>query len=132
MKEKLKQIAQYEQLSIEKFSQKIGVAPSNFYGKNKNSELRIGVFIKILMEFPEISPDWLLLGKGEMLRQGPANADAPVAYVEKLLALTEENSRLKSEIIRLMDDNARLRLGERSSASSPSPVREPSPSASEP
>lgn len=39
--------------------------------------------IKILTTFPELSPDWLLLGKGEMLRSNDSSEKTPTIEVEE-------------------------------------------------
>ena len=40
---------------------------------NRGSGLNVSTVTRILENCPEISPDWLLLGKGEMLRQKTTN-----------------------------------------------------------
>lgn len=52
------------------FYKKIGLQQSNFSGEGATSSLKSENIIKVLIAFPEINPDWLLLGKGEMLRSG--------------------------------------------------------------
>lgn len=48
----------------------IGVSASNFKGEAKKSELGGDKIAKILSTYPMLSPDWLLLGTGDMLRDG--------------------------------------------------------------
>ncbi len=50
------------------FFESIGVAPSNFKGTAKYSELGGDKIVKILTAFPELSAEWLLRGEGPMLR----------------------------------------------------------------
>lgn len=50
------------------FFKKTGIASSNFKGNNSKSELGGDKIAKILTEYPEISAEWLLTGKGEMLK----------------------------------------------------------------
>lgn len=45
-----------------------GVSDSNFKGKNKNSQPGGDVLVKILTFYPELNGDWLLTGKGDMLK----------------------------------------------------------------
>lgn len=50
------------------FFAKIGVQSSNFKGKNLMSAPGGDMIVKILTEYPELSAEWLLTGKGEMLK----------------------------------------------------------------
>lgn len=56
---------------------------------------------RILTEFEQLNPDWLLLGKGEMLR-GSASEKPSNATIDRLLEriedLARENGRLQAEI----------------------------------
>lgn len=61
------------------FYEKISVSQSNFSGKGAVSALSSDKIIHILNVYPEISTDWLLLGKGEMLRKNSAKYMAPTA-----------------------------------------------------
>lgn len=64
-----------------------GVSDSNFKGKNKNSQPGGDVLVKILTFYPELNGDWLLTGKGDMLKNEttlPAqNATCAVSSVGK-------------------------------------------------
>ena len=51
------------------FYDTIGMKQSNFSGEGAVSSLKTENIIKVLNVFPDINPDWLLLGKGEMLRK---------------------------------------------------------------
>lgn len=46
----------------------IGASASNFKGNAKKSELGSDKIVKILTQYPQLSPDWLLLGVGNMFR----------------------------------------------------------------
>lgn len=50
------------------FYKAIGASPSNFKGAGKKSALSSGKIAEILTLYPDLSPDWLLNGIGEMLR----------------------------------------------------------------
>jgi len=52
----------------EDFFNKIEISYSNFKGKSLFSEIGAVKIVKILTIFRQINPDWLLTGKGEMLR----------------------------------------------------------------
>ncbi|GAA4276279.1 hypothetical protein [Aquimarina mytili] len=50
------------------FYKKTGISPSNFKGTGAKSELGGDKIVKIVTIFEDISPEWLLTGKGEMLK----------------------------------------------------------------
>ena len=45
-----------------------GLSDSNFKGKNRLSQPGGDMIVKILTTYPNISADWLIMGKGDMLR----------------------------------------------------------------
>lgn len=87
-----------------------GINKSQFYKKtglsngflDKVKDIGASKIEDILKSFPDINPEWLLTGKGEMLR----TANAKVAETspedvlkDKIIDLLEsENERLKSEL----------------------------------
>lgn len=50
------------------FFEKTGIQASNFKGKNMSSQPGADMLVKILTVYPELSADWLLRDKGEMLK----------------------------------------------------------------
>lgn len=59
-----------ENQNIEKkfFFEKLGVASSNFRGNALYSEISADVIAKILSQYPYADSEWLLTGKGSMLK----------------------------------------------------------------
>ncbi len=77
------------------FFKKTGISASNFKGIGAKSELGGDKIVKIITTFTNIHPEWLLTGKGEMLK----------AHSPKELTLKED----VSYIIRyLLDNNEEL------------------------
>lgn len=72
MNNRIKVILNEYGLSASKFADMIGVQASGIShiisGRNKPG---YDFIIKVMENFPEIDPDWLLLGKGEMRRADP-------------------------------------------------------------
>ena len=103
MNDRIKQLIEYYDISIRAFEQKICVSESLIYrGLTRNSDFGASVIIKILNYCPDVSPDWLLLGKGEMFRKDGTNSEtfyknfiADKEY--KIEELTRENERLRLE-----------------------------------
>ena len=111
VKERLLQFAKIQKLVMMDFYKKIAVASSNFSGKGGDSALSTDKIIHILTIYPELSADWLLLEKGEMLRKNNAKnialASAPQANAsngdmsiqapaELLQLLTSQQETIKS------------------------------------
>ncbi len=85
IKERLLYFAKEQKLVMMDFYKKISVASSNFSGKGGESALSTDKIVHILTIYPELSPDWLLLEKGEMLRKNNGKninvSDSPSAIV---------------------------------------------------
>lgn len=97
------QIIEFYGLKTSQFEQKIGV--SN--GAIRNSMRRKGglssdILSKILDKYPEISPDWLLLGKGEMLRENVAKESENKASTAETAEFLEIIKQQQETINRLM------------------------------
>lgn len=69
IKQRLLEYVENKKLKKMVFYNTIGMKQSNFSGEGAASSLKSENIIKILIAFPDINPDWLLLGKGEMLRE---------------------------------------------------------------
>lgn len=55
------------------FFEKIGMTYGNFTGKSKETPLNSDAIGNILLEMPDINVEWLLTGKGEMLKNSNNN-----------------------------------------------------------
>lgn len=92
------------------FCKETGISYANMVGKSLKSELGGEQISSIFMKFPNINPDWLLLGKGEMLRgsEPAAPSDGTLAVllgrIEDLARdvgrLQAENEELKNKLAR--------------------------------
>ena len=69
MKERLQQLLQDKKLSANKLAEMLGIQPSGIShilaGRNKPS---IDFVTKLLLAFPDLNPDWFILGTGSMCR----------------------------------------------------------------
>ena len=72
------QFAKSQKLIMGDFYEKISVHPSTFSGKGLESALSGTTISEILKWYPELSADWLLLGRGEMLRKNNGKNTASV------------------------------------------------------
>lgn len=69
IKERVLLFADFQENSKQDFFRKTGLNYSNFTGKSKESDLTSGAIEEILLTYKELSPDWLISGKGEMIRE---------------------------------------------------------------
>ena len=104
------QYLKYKSISIRKFSEKVSISPSNFNEKNMISALSGDILSRILTEFPDINPDWLLLNRGEMLRRSEPAAppDGTISLLlEQIKDLARDVGRLQTENDELKNKLAR-------------------------
>lgn len=68
IKDRIIQLIEYKGIAKESFYKKIGVTSANFRGKAKESDVVSVTIAKILSEIPDVNTEWLLTGKGSMLK----------------------------------------------------------------
>lgn len=119
VKERLVQFAKAQGLMMMDFYKKICISQSNFSGDGANSALSTDKIIHILITYPELSADWLLLEKGEMLRKnntkninitsgpqslagdGTLTVEAPSQFLSIIVSQQETINRLSETVDRL-------------------------------
>ena len=71
IKNRILEFLRSENITSAQFAQEIGVQPSGIShiisGRNKPS---LDFIVKMVLRYPSLSTDWLLLGKGPMYREG--------------------------------------------------------------
>lgn len=92
--ERIKQYIDSKGISIAAFERSVGMSNATF-GKSLKNGGAIGTdkLEKILMTYPDISPNWLLWGEGEML----------VCTESKVEEIKEQHNRMESEAISSRD-----------------------------
>ena len=103
-----RRILQYiENIGItrEEFYNKVSLNGANFRGKSALSELSGDKIANILRSYQDLNPDWLLLGKGEMLRVSSPEIPSDTT----LSALLDRISDLAQELGRAQAENAELK-----------------------
>lgn len=68
IKKRIFEYIDYKKITKEYFYKKVNISASNFKGKALKSEIGGDKIANILTKFEDLSPDWLLTGKGKMLR----------------------------------------------------------------
>lgn len=111
IKQRLLYYAERKGIAMGDFYEKISMYPSNFAGKGGESSLKSDNIVKVLNTFPDLNPDWLLLGNGEMLRSEVEKKDIinPLEMVslKKYEEKVEECALLKAELKVLKEQAAR-------------------------
>lgn len=69
IKERILKVAEYYKISKEKFFEKLDISYGNFKGNAKNTPVNSSFLETLLTTYPKINPDWLVTGRGEMLRK---------------------------------------------------------------
>ncbi|MFA5541953.1 MAG: hypothetical protein WC984_09785 [Bacteroidales bacterium] len=117
IKERILEISDYYKVGKERFFIELGVTYGNFKGKSKNTAVNSDVLAEILTKYKDISPEWLILGSGKMIKiigQGigvhekqvqPNNKDD---IYDKYHTLLEENKNICKRNIELYEDIIQL------------------------
>lgn len=112
--ERLKSVIATKSNSPNDFSKKIGIAPTTFNNQLKSPRgISVDVILLTLAAYPDISAEWLLRGKGEMIlsdnlppivgdeSENDLDTHAQLAQaVGKIDTLTEETTTLKEKIMK--------------------------------
>jgi|SRR5699024_11138876 len=135
--DRISKIIDYKNISLNSFDKKIN-ASNAYIGKQIRKRASIGsdVIEKIISEFPEINPVWLITGEGEMLKDASAESKTNpsknnkedkseeetvrielryckemVKSKEKIINLLEETNSLKDEKLKVLtSDNEKLKV----------------------
>lgn len=112
IKERLLEYLKINKITKQNFCEKTGISLWNITGKSVKSELGGEQIAKIIGQFPNLNPDWLLLGKGEMLRKNvpdaPERAEKTVAPLIEILKNTvSEKDRQIDRLLGIIDNLSR-------------------------
>lgn len=121
---RIKCFIDYKGISVRKFEETVGFSNGSFASQyKKNKTIGVDKVENILHLFPEINPEWLLTGKGEMLKTDNENNDeiSVVALIDsvrmqkkidslelKIKRLEALNESYREEIKELKKDMATL------------------------
>lgn len=117
-KQRIKYIIDKEGISKRKFYEKTGIANSTLDQKSGLTESNL---VKFLYTYPEISPEWILLGRGEIYKKTYVDlaAEPTSSYrhdvsenslenrfndAKKQICILEQSLKDKEKIIQLLED----------------------------
>lgn len=92
IKERVLLIAESKGIQKVEFFKGLGLSYANFKGVQKNSALGSDAVATILSTYPDISPEWLLNGSGDMLR--PEESNEMAITLPSKIDLQEQNTVL--------------------------------------
>ncbi len=92
IKERVLLIAESKGIQKVEFFKGLGLSYANFKGVQKNSALGSDAVATILSTYPDISPEWLLNGSGDMLR--PEESTEMAITLPSKIDLQEQNNVL--------------------------------------
>lgn len=85
IKERILQIAETKHITKQLFCEKIGLTYGGFTGDNKKRPINSDAIANILVIYPDVSAEWLITGKGDMLKSETPLTDAEQTRKEKEL-----------------------------------------------
>lgn len=108
---RVKQFIDFKKISVRKFEESVGFSNGSFSSQYKgNKTIGSDKIENILRVYPEISAEWLLTGKGNMLKgEVKAVADTPPLADSVTNALIQRISEQGEEIGRLKRENEELK-----------------------
>lgn len=112
VKSRILKFLEYKKLNASQFSQLIGV--SRNYVSSMSKSIQPDKLQSISVQFPELNIEWLLIGKGEMLRDDGNNNLKNIEDMEKFLEMLrmamEQNRALISIIENLTHEPFEQRM----------------------
>lgn len=93
IKERIVQLIEFKGFPKEKFFSEIGVTSSNFRSKARSTPVNSDTIANIFAKIPDVNLEWLITGKGEMLRQNSEKNDDERVPMVKIPADVWETMR---------------------------------------
>ena len=111
IKENILYFIENQNIKKSDFYEKTDISASNFKGSGLNSEIGGSKIVKILTCYPEINPEWLLTGQGNMLKGQitPVISEVDRTYKELADARLDVIEGLKFKIATLEEKISELR-----------------------
>lgn len=106
--QRIQQYIDYKGLSNRKFEESTGISNGVIGATIKrNGNLGADIVVNILRTYKELSPQWLLLGEGNMLRG--EKTEGNIGELEnKIIDLQKKNENYQDEVLRLYREKDNL------------------------
>ena len=101
--ERIKQFIDYKGISVASFERSVGMSNASF-GKSLKSGGTIGCdkLENILFVYPELSPSWLMTGRGPMLEKDPSRTQEATQTKPKATRSTPTSAATESVLLSLI------------------------------
>ncbi len=102
IKKRMLEYADKKGISVRKLCEIISVNSSNFAAANLKSSINSDALCRFLSSFPDVNIEYILFGKGEILRKEEVEISVKDGFSEKIFReLLEKNAELNRRIGRL-------------------------------
>jgi hypothetical protein len=111
IKENILYFIEKQNISKVKFYEKTKLSASNFKGLGLNSEIGGDKIVRILDCYPEINPEWILTGKGDMLRDSSPKSEQYTDLENLLNSIIHTQGEMitsQQEIIKTLQEKLKL------------------------
>lgn len=98
IKKRIIELIEYKKVKKEKFFSDMGVTSANFRGKASETPVNSDIIANIFAIFPDVNLEWLITGKGEMLKMNTLKEPEDKVSLKKYEEKVEECVRLKMEL----------------------------------
>jgi len=98
VKERVLLIAEKKGISKTEFFKDVGLSYANFKGGQKNTALSSDAMIAILTRHSDISPAWLLMGEGKMMRAAETVSPEP-----QMATSSSEGSSVSKQLVAALE-----------------------------
>lgn len=75
IKKRVMYLLEYKKIPKENFFKEVGISSANFRGEQAKRPLNSKAIESIVSKFPDLNCEWLITGKGEMLKPSSDNID---------------------------------------------------------
>lgn len=100
IKSKMLEYCYLRHIQAKELASNIGAAPTNFAKSAIDQDISGRFIVMFLRKYHEVSPDWLLLDEGKMLRSDSENRDE--SHIDELLiqsSETDSQNRIWRELV---------------------------------
>lgn len=115
MVERIKVLVKHTGLRYSSFALKCGLRQNTFSTQlSQTRPLNLETVMGIIINFPEVSAEWLLRGEGDMLKSTNiihSNADREISLLSTITTMQDIISEKSNIINKLSDEVRRLREG---------------------
>ena len=99
--ERIIQIIEYFKLTVNAFAKNVDVSQTLLFNYTKGRSPSVDFITKVITKYPEISAEWLLIGKGKMLKEKNVEDTNKTKATKVTLQIDIDQEDIKADIIKL-------------------------------